>query len=248
MSFRLIFELEPPRTPDLGKVIRQVEIFGHLADAILIPDNHLGLPAVNSTALAIEVQNRGFKPVVAMNARDRNPIRMRSDFITMRAWGIDEVLLLKGDPVEGISPGSTVKQMLHEEAGKELRKGVLATIGKPIGWRARADYLVTKLAFGRAGAGYWREANGFAHPIYCGVIALPDVAMARKILGNIPDLAAPTGYLEAFESDADAGFRMAIDELDELYRSGIDGAHLVVPAGRRRFASMLSEWIETRTG
>lgn len=247
MSFRLIFELEPPRIPNLDRAIRQIEIFGSIVDAILIPDNHLGLPAVSSISLAIEVLKRGQRPVVAMNARDRNPIRMRSDFITLRAYGIEEVLLLRGDRVDGVQPGVTVRQMLHEESGEGLLRGVLASIGKPLGWREQADFLVTKLAFGRAGAGYWREANGFGHPLYCGVIALPDATMARKILDNIPDLEAPDGYLDAFETDGDAGFKLAIAELDELFRSGIDGAHLVVPAGRRRFARMLAEWIEGRT-
>lgn len=242
MSFRLIIELEPPRGPELERAIRQIELFGPVADALLVPDNHLGLPAISSMALALEVLKRGFKPVVAMNARDRNQIRMRSDFVTFRAYGIEEVLLLGGDRVEGVKRGVTVKEMLGDDAGAGLVRGVVATVGKSLGWRGEGDFLVTKLAFGRAKAGYWREAEGFAQPLYCGVIALPDVTMARRILANIPDLDPPPGYLEAFDRHSDAGFRMAVAELDELFRSGIDGAHLVIPAGRRRFLEMLDEW------
>jgi 5,10-methylenetetrahydrofolate reductase len=245
MNFRLIFELEPPRTADLKKALSQIEIFGPIVDAILIPDNHLGQPALSSMALALEIRNQGFKPVVALNARDRNHLRLKSDLLTLKAYEIDEVLLLYGDGSEGRS-GLTVREMLKDEAGEGLSKGVVATIGRPLNWRRSADFLVTKLAFGRSRAGYWREAQGFAQPLYCGVIALPDEHMARRILQNIPDLEVPEGYLEAFHEDEGAGFGAAIGELDELYRSGVDGAHLVVPSGRRRFAEMLEQWISTR--
>lgn len=246
MTFRLIFELEPPRTPDLKRVIRQIEILGPVVDAILVPDNHLGHPALSSLALAIEVRSHGFRPIVALNARDRNRLRLQSDLLTLRAYDIEEVLLLSGDRVEGVPRTLTVREMLEDEAGLGIRKGVLATIGRRLAWRGGADFLVTKLDFGRAQAGYWREAEGFAHPLYCGVIALPDGAMARRVIDNIPDLEPPAGFLEAFERDGDAGFVAAIAELDDLYHSGIDGAHLVVPAGRRRFAEMLEQWIEDR--
>lgn len=246
MSFRLIFEIEPPREPDLKKVMRQVEIFGPIVDGFIIPDNHLGLPAMSSMAIAQEVTREGFKVIVGLNARDRNMVRFESDLLTMKTFGIEEVLFLYGDPISEGRSQLTVKKMLSSPLGQGIRRGALATIGKPLGWRRDADFLLTKLAFGRAKAGYWREAQGFSHTLYCGVIALPDLAMARRILNNIPDLTLPAGYLEAFEGDGEAGFRAAIDELDELYRSGIDGAQLVVPSGRRRFAEMLESWKGSR--
>lgn len=246
MTFRLIFELEPPRVADLKRVWRQIEIFGPITDSILVPDNHLGLPAMSSFAIALEIQKQGFHPIVAVNARDRNSVRLRSDLITYRAYGLDEILLLYGDRAEGERSSLTVRQMLGEPSMEGMRRGVLATIGKPLGWREQADFLLTKLDFGRSKAGYWREAIGFPHPLYCGVIALPDVRMATKILGNIPDLHLPAGYLEAFEGDEESGFRAAIAELDDLHRSGIDGAQLVIPANRRRFAELLTQWKESK--
>lgn len=243
MSFRIVFELEPSRVANLDGVIRQIETWGPLSDALLLPDNHLGLPALSSIMLAVEVQNRGFTPVVAINARDRNSLRARSDLLTLRAYGVQEVLLLGGDRVEGVEPGVTVKQMLNDEAGEGLRRGTLATIGRPLGWRGGADFWFTKLAFGRTGIDQWRQTEGVAAPLYCGVIGLADQAMARKVLEKIPDLKPPARYLEAFDDDPDSGFRTAISELDELSRSGVEGAHLVVPSGRVRFARLLEEWL-----
>ncbi|MGH9195167.1 MAG: methylenetetrahydrofolate reductase, partial [Acidimicrobiia bacterium] len=96
MNFRIILELEPSRGPDLKRVLRQIEIYGPLADALLVPDNHLGIPALSSLAIALEIRNQGFKPIMVINARDRNLLRLRSELITLRAYGIDEVLLVRG--------------------------------------------------------------------------------------------------------------------------------------------------------
>lgn len=244
MSFRLIFELEPPRVPDLTKVRKQLEIFGPIVDSFLIPDNHLGMPAMSSVALAVEVLNAGYTPIVGINARDRNHLRFASDMMTLKAYGIDEVLFLYGDPISEGRTGFNVKKMLAHEASQGFIRGVAATIGHPLGWRARADTLFTQLAFGRKKPGYWREAEGFSHPVYCGVIALPDAILGKKILGNIPELEAPDGLLDDLERDPEAGFRAAIQELEDLRSSGVDGAQIVVPARRRRFAEMLQEFKE----
>lgn len=242
MSFRLIFEIGVPREPDLKKVLRQIEIFSPVVDTILIPDNHLGLAALSSVAVGIEVRNHGAKPLVALNARDRNLRRLRSDLLTLQAYGIEEVLFVYGDHVDGQRSNLTVKQMLAEENAAPFRKGVTAVVGKPLGWRRNADFLMTQLAFGRSKAGYWREAQAFNHSLYCGVIALPNRELARKYLGNIPDLDLPKAYLDAFDNDGEAGLKAAIAELDELHRSGVDGAHLVVPANWIRFSELLEEW------
>lgn len=241
MSFRLIYELAAPRQPDLKKVQKQIEIFGPVVDTIFVPDNHLGLPAMSSVALAIEIRSQGFRAMVGLNARDRNLLRLQSDLITLEAYGIDEVVFLFGDPAEGRT-GLKVREMLDVTSGLPMRRGVAAVIGKPLDWKERADFLMTQLAFGRAKAGYWREAFGFPQPLYCGVIALRDEVMARKVFGNIPGLEAPEGYLEAFGQNAEAGFAAALAELEELRHSGIDGAQIVVPAGWRRFADLLGAW------
>lgn len=246
MTFRLIFEIEPPRVPDLGKIASQIDIFGPIVDAFLVPDNHLGLPAMSSLTIALEVRNRGFKPIVALNARDRNHLRFKSDILTLKAYGIDDVLLLYGDPIDHGRSSLNVRQMLSDPMVEGMNRGVAATIGRPLRWRASADFLFTQLEFGRGKAGYWREAEGFSQPLYCGVIALADLRLARKVIGNIPGLEPPSGFFESFNDDPDAGFHAAIAELDDLYRSGVDGAQLVVPAARRRFAAMLEDWISDR--
>lgn len=242
MTFRLIYEMAAPREPDLKKVTRQIEIFGPIVDSIFVPDNHLGLPAMSSLAIAFEIQKRGFRPIVGMNARDRNQLRLASDLITLKAYGIEEVMFLYGDPVKEGRSDLNVRRMLHDEAARGLKRGVTAVIGKPLGWKEQADFFVTQLAFGRVGAASWRESEGVVNPLYCGVIALRDEAMARRVFDKIPELQPPPGFLDRFSNDGETGFTAALDELDSLRQSGIDGAQIVVPAGWKRFAQLLEKW------
>jgi 5,10-methylenetetrahydrofolate reductase len=248
MSFRLILEIAPPRQPDLGKVVRQIELFGPLVDAILVPDNSLGTAAMSSIVLGLEVRRRGMPPVVALNARDRNHIRLESDFITLRASGIEEVLLLYGDAVDRGRSDLTVREMLGCPAGEGLRRGVAATAGRRLGWKGGADFLVSKLDFGRADLAEWRRATGFRGPVYGGVLALADEAMTRKVCEGVAGLDPPKDLLDAFAREGEAGFRHAIGLLEHLMRTGVDGAHLVVPGRWRRFAEILGEWIAARDG
>jgi 5,10-methylenetetrahydrofolate reductase len=245
-GFRLIYEVEPPRDPDTAKFLRQLEIFGGVVDAVLIPDNHLGRPALSSVVLAIEAKRMGFVPIVALNARDRNVLRLRSDLITLKAFGIDDVLMLYGDAIDRGRSDLTVRGMLADGCPDGLRRGVVAPMGKPLAWRAGADFLFSQLGSAGLASALAHRAGGWAKPLYAGTAALPTRAMAEKVIASIPGYEVPDGYLEAFEDDPEAGFRASLACLDQLLEAGIDGAHLVVPAGRLRFAELLAEWAATR--
>jgi hypothetical protein len=246
VSFRLIYEVEPPREATLTKFFRQLEIFGDVVDAVLIPDNHLGRSAISSVALAIEAAKRGFRPIVALNARDRNHLRLHSDFLTLRAFGVEEVLLLFGDRIETGRSDLTVRRMLEHEGGDGLRRGVVAPLTKALAWRKAADFLVTQLGLeGLKSAAALRE-QAWSKPVYGGTAALPTREIATKVLASIPGLTVPDGYLSAFDDDPESGFRFALECLDELCDGGVDGAHIVVPAGRLRFAEMLGDWVAAR--
>ena len=71
MSFRLVLEIAPPRVADLTKVVRQVELFRGLVDAILVPDNSLGAAAMSSIVLGLEVRRMGLPPEDAVEALRR---------------------------------------------------------------------------------------------------------------------------------------------------------------------------------
>ena len=72
----VICEIEPPTTPDLRRVRHQIGVLDPVADAFLIPDNHLGRATVSSVAVAHEVAAMGGRSIACLNSRDRNLLGM----------------------------------------------------------------------------------------------------------------------------------------------------------------------------
>src|SRR2546429_7404919 len=101
-AFTTVCEIEPPTRPDLRPVRHQIGVLAPVADAFLIPDNHLGRATVSSVAVAAEVQAMGGRSIACLNARDRNLLGLRRDLLTAAAYGVERFLLVRGDdPDEG---------------------------------------------------------------------------------------------------------------------------------------------------
>ncbi len=71
-SFEIICEIEPATRPDLKRVRHQIGVLAPVADAFLVPDNHIGRATVSSVAVAHEVGAMGARAIACLNARDRN--------------------------------------------------------------------------------------------------------------------------------------------------------------------------------
>src|ERR687895_607262 len=143
-DFAVICEIEPPRRPDIEHVRTQIEVLKPVADAFLIPDNHLGRATVSSVAVAHEVAFMGGRSVACINARDRNLLGFRRDLLTAAAYGVDHFLCVYGDaPKEGRRSGDlTVRGMIDEvrsygsgplfQGYSTFRIGTVAKSGRPI--------------------------------------------------------------------------------------------------------------------
>src|SRR5919199_5053317 len=115
-GWQTLCEIEPPRRPDIEAVRAQVEALAPVADAFLVPDNHLGSATVSSVTLAHEVASMGGRSIACLNARDRNLLGFRRDLLTAAAYGVDHFLFVYGDaPKEGRRSGDlTVRGMIEE--------------------------------------------------------------------------------------------------------------------------------------
>src|SRR5690606_34737363 len=115
-GFATVCEIEPPTRPDLTRVRHQIGVLAPVADAFLIPDNHLGRATVSSVAVAAEVQAMGGRSIACLNSRDRNRLGLRRDLLTAAAYGVDQFLLVFGDdPGEGGRTSDlTVRTMIDE--------------------------------------------------------------------------------------------------------------------------------------
>jgi len=84
--FELIVEIEPPTKPSLVHARHQIGVLGKVADAYLVPDNHLGRATVSSLAVAREVASMGGRAIACLNSRDRNVLGFRRDLLTAAAF------------------------------------------------------------------------------------------------------------------------------------------------------------------
>jgi methylenetetrahydrofolate reductase (NADPH) len=252
-DFEVICEIEPAVKPDVMHVRHQIGVLSRIADAFLIPDNHIGRATVSSIAVAHEVGLMGGRSIACINARDRNILGFQRDLLTAAAYGVDEFLFVYGDrPESGArSDDLTVRTMIAEarrfaertDGPRPLRLGVASGLRPLPAWKREADFLLAQVSFSTEPLVQWREALEFAGPVYAGVMVIPSATMARKLSADIPQLAIPAAIIDRLDKDGDAGVDMALTLIDEIRRSGaFDGIHLI-PVNRYRQMAMRLETV-----
>jgi methylenetetrahydrofolate reductase (NADPH) len=245
-DFEVICEIVPATRPDLTRVRHQVGVLAPVADAFLVPDNHLGRATVSSVAVAHEVAAMGVEAIACLNSRDRNRLGFQRDLLTAAAYGVDRLLCVFGDdPVSGTrSNDLTVLAMLDEVrrlGGSEAFAGrapfrvcVTSRLAPLPAWKQEADALFVQASFDVAALLRWRRELEFTGKVYAGVLVVASPAMAAALSGATAQINVPTGLVAALAQDRDAGVALACGMMAELRDSGsFDGVHLV-PVGRYR--------------
>src|ERR1700691_3491733 len=138
-------------------VRHQIGELSRIADAFLIPDNHIGRATVSSIAVAHEVALMGGRSIACLNARDRNVLGFRRDLLTAAAYGVTEFLFVYGDrPETGArSDDLTVNRMIREsrevaeraDLVDAFRLGVAAGLGRLPKWKRDADFLLAQVTY-----------------------------------------------------------------------------------------------------
>jgi methylenetetrahydrofolate reductase (NADPH) len=243
-GFAVLCEIEPPRRPDIENVRRQIETLGPVTDAFLIPDNHLGRATVSSVAVAHEVGYMGGASIACLNARDRNLLGFRRDLLTAAAYGVNHFLFVYGDPPkEGRrSEDLSVRGMIEEvrsfgtgslfQGFPDFHIGTTARAGRPLTWRARADFLFIQISFALERVIEWRETLHYPGNVYAGVLVLASARMAQRVNASVPEIRIPQRIIDKLEDDPTLGIEIAWEQIQLVKQSGaFDGVHLV-PVGR----------------
>jgi 5,10-methylenetetrahydrofolate reductase len=249
-EFEIICEIEPATRPDVMHVRHQIGVMSRVADAFLIPDNHIGRATVSSIAVAHEVRLMGGRSIACLNARDRNILGFQRDLLTAAAYGVDEFLFVYGDRPEtgSRSDDLTVRSMLAEarrfsdrrDVGSPFRLGVASGLAPLPRWKQEADFVLAQVSFSADDLVAWRQTLDFAGPVFAGVIVLPSAVMARKLSTDVPQLAVPDPVLRLLEGDGNAGVDIACELIHEIRESHVfDGVHLVPVARYREMAARL---------
>jgi methylenetetrahydrofolate reductase (NADPH) len=252
--FEIVCEIEPPTRPDLKHVRHQIGTLSKVADAFLIPDNHLGRATVSSVAVAHEVEAMGGRSIACLNSRDRNLLGLRRDLLTAAAYGVDQFLFVYGDkPSSGGRTGElTVRAMIEEVrawpgdttfAGtRPFRVGTAAGLRPLPAWKRAADFMFVQVSFSLEALLRWREANPVDVPVYAGVMVLASEAHARRLAAVIPDIDIPAGLAAQIAADRLAGVEATCEYVLQIRDSGaFDGVHMIPVTRYREVAARLEQ-------
>ena len=97
--FAVTAELTPPRSASLDSLTIAVNALKPAVTAINLTDGAGARIRMSSMAAAIHVKQLGAEPIMQVTCRDRNRIALQSDLLGAAAFGIRNVLVLKGDAV-----------------------------------------------------------------------------------------------------------------------------------------------------
>ncbi|MDI3469209.1 MAG: 5,10-methylenetetrahydrofolate reductase [Pseudolabrys sp.] len=139
--FVLTAEVTPPVSFSRGDLLDKALPLKSLTDAVNVTDGagarpHLG--AVTAAAMLVEA---GIEPILQLTCRDRNRIGLQSELISAAAWGVDNLLMLRGDdPSAGDQPDAKpvfdldARQLL--ETARKLRDSGELPNGRKVAGRA----------------------------------------------------------------------------------------------------------------
>jgi methylenetetrahydrofolate reductase (NADPH) len=234
-GFTVLAEIEPATRPDIRGVREQIAVLAPVADAFLVPDNHLGRATVSSLAVAHEVAAMGGRSIACLNARDRNLLGLQRDLLTAAAYGVDHLLLVQGDRRADETPTLTASGMFKEARESAARMGmphlslgVTARAGKPLpAWKKEADFVLTQINYAVEDVVAWRESLSYDGPVLVGVIVLTSAEMAGRLAGGGYGVEIPDAVVERLAREPRCGVEMAIDLVGRFRTSCCDGVHLV---------------------
>jgi methylenetetrahydrofolate reductase (NADPH) len=104
-EFVITTELTPPKGIDLTDLFAKAEALKGIVDAINLTESPRARMAIEPTAVARLLIERGIEPIVQFTARDRNRIALQSDILGAAALGVGNVVFMAGDsPQNGDHP------------------------------------------------------------------------------------------------------------------------------------------------
>jgi methionine synthase I (cobalamin-dependent)/5,10-methylenetetrahydrofolate reductase len=146
LGYTVIVELDPPKDLNIDKFLKGTASLQEAgADAITMADNSLASTRMSNMALGAIIKQRfDIDPLVHIACRDRNLIGQQSHLMGLHALGIDQVLVITGDPSKfGDLPGASsvfdVSSFDLIRMVKQLNEGI-AFSGKPL--KKQAQFVV----------------------------------------------------------------------------------------------------------
>lgn len=104
-QFVITTELTPPKGIDLTDIFAKALVLKERVDAVNLTESPRARMAIEPTAVAKLLIDRGVEPIVQFTSRDRNRIALQSDLLGAAALGVSNVVFMAGDdPKHGDHP------------------------------------------------------------------------------------------------------------------------------------------------
>jgi methylenetetrahydrofolate reductase (NADPH) len=126
--FVVTTELTPPKGIDLSDIYARADALKGVVDGINLTESPRARMAIEPTAVARLLIERGAEPIVQFTARDRNRIALQADILGAAALGIRNAVFMTGDhPKHGDHPDAKPVFDLHTSemiaAARSLTRG-----------------------------------------------------------------------------------------------------------------------------
>lgn len=100
--FVITTEVAPPKGIDVSTLLNEAEIVKEKVDAINVTDLQSSIMRAGSLAVSSILKQKGYEPILQMTCRDRNRLALQSDLLSAAIFGIENILILRGDdPSQG---------------------------------------------------------------------------------------------------------------------------------------------------
>ena len=127
-------ELTPPRGSGTKKLLDLAQLLKPYVTAMNITDNQRGVMRMSPIATSALLMQNGIEPVCQIACRDRNRMALQSDLLGADALGIQNILALTGDPVQG-GDNPDAKKVFEFESVKLLK--MLSQFQQGVAWNER---------------------------------------------------------------------------------------------------------------
>ncbi len=98
-KFVITAELGPPKGTSLDTFLKQAGYLKKHVHAANVTDQQSALMKLGSTAACHCLKDFGIEPIMQITCRDRNRIALQSELLSASVLGIQNVLVLTGDPI-----------------------------------------------------------------------------------------------------------------------------------------------------
>ena len=98
-KFTITAELGPPKGTSMESFFKQAAYLKDVVHAANVTDQQSALMKLGSIAACHLLKDFGIEPIMQMTVRDKNRIALQSDLLSAAVLGIQNVLVLTGDPI-----------------------------------------------------------------------------------------------------------------------------------------------------